>query len=131
MNDEINLGAALEGLGKKEVGENAGSILEMLKELNKVLGELQKTVKFFKDIGVLPGIVRGLGKKYDIDMETPLANEMSVAAPSSNHKAVMENISKLNDEQLLDLVKGMQEYGKQKAIESGKPGNKQSDAKNG
>ncbi len=127
--EEFSLDKVLAGLENKQVGANAGSILEMLKELNKTLSELQKTVDFFKRIGVLPGIVRGLGKRYDIDVETPLASEMSVAAPTQNHKAVMENISKLSEPQLLELVAALQEHGK-KTIESGKPGNKQPDAEN-
>ncbi len=129
MTEEVSLDKLLAAAGDKKVGENASSILEMLKETNKVLTELQKTVDFFRRIGVLPGVVRALGKKWEIDMETPLKNEMSVAAPTNNHKAVMENISKLSDAQLLDLLKGMQEYGTKK-LNSGEPGNKQSDTEN-
>ncbi len=129
MTEEVSLDKLMAAAGDKKVGENASSILEMLKETNKVLTELQKTVDFFRRIGVLPGVVRALGKKWEIDMETPLANEMSVAAPTSNHKTVMENISKLSEAQLIDLVKGMQEYGTKK-ITSGQPGNKQPDPEN-
>ena len=129
MSEEVSLDKLLAAAGDKNVGANASSILEMLKETNKVLVEAQKTIDFFRKIGVLPGVVRALGKKWDIDMETPLKNEMSVAAPSSNHKTAMENISKLSDAQLIDLVKGMQEYGTKK-LDPGKPGNKQPDPEN-
>ncbi len=116
-------------LGQMSKAEDKATLLEMLKEVNKVLGELQKTVDFFKRIGVLPGIIRAYGKAKGIDMETPLKSEMSVAAPTGNHKAVMENISKLTDEQLFELVKGMQEYG-QKNLDSGKSPDRQPDSKN-
>jgi hypothetical protein len=118
--EEVSLDKLLAAAGDKSIGDNAGSILEMLKETNKVLAEAQKTINFLKSTGVLPGIVRGIGKKYDVDMETPLKGDMAVSAPSSNHKAVMENIAKMTEEQLLNWIKGIQENGS-KDTTPGKP----------
>ncbi|MDD5614879.1 MAG: hypothetical protein PHH85_01605 [Candidatus Methanoperedens sp.] len=120
LSEEVSLDKLLAVAGDKNVGENANNILEMLKETNKVLGEFQKTVNFLRSTGILPGIVRAVGKKYDIDMETPLKQDMAVPAPSHNHKSVMENISKMTEEQLLAWIKGMQENGS-KDTTLGKP----------
>lgn len=128
--NEIPFDKLIEAASSQGTGKNADSILGMLKEVNTVLGELQKTVDFFRRIGVLPGIVRAMGKKYNVDVDTPLANEMSVVAPTANHKVIMENLSKLDEPHLIEFVQALNEYGTKKALSSGNAGDRQQHPEN-
>ena len=44
----------------------------MLKEAEGVIKLVEKVVSVADRAGALPGIVRAMGKKYEVDVETPL-----------------------------------------------------------
>ena len=99
--DEIDLKGLLGDLGKTKIDS---SVLDTLKEANKVLGEGSKTIDLLKKTGLLPLIIRGIGKKLDVDPETPLKSENTVTPRSEEHKILFNEFNKLDTNQLSELV---------------------------
>ena len=80
------------------------TVLDTLKEVNKVLGEGSRTVDLLKKTGLLPLIIRGIGKKLDVDPETPLQSENTIMPQSENHKLLFNQLNRLNQDQLSEFV---------------------------
>ena len=55
-------------------------------------------------MGLMPLIVRGLGKKIDVDAESPLKSENIVKPRSEEHKILFNEFNKLDNNQLSELV---------------------------
>lgn len=110
--DEIDLKGLLGDLNKTKIDS---SVLDTLKEVNKVLGEGSKTIELIKKTGLLPLIIRGIGKKLDVDPETPLKSENTIIPQSEAHKLVLNQINALNPQQLTDFIIQMQQQPQEKA----------------
>lgn len=109
-------------MGSEGVGKNADSILGLLTEANKVIGELDKILLFLKKLEssiMVSAVVKLKAKQAGIEL-SPLTQE-GIIASSDMHKQVMENINKLSQEQLGDLLKALQEYDRKANTKPGKP----------
>lgn len=118
-----------------EVGKNAESFSGMLKEAEGVIKLVEKVVNVADRAGALPGLVRALGRKYEVDVETPLKtreDKNSIIPASEYHSQVLGELNKIPQEELKKqfeaAAKLMKEHGKTKP-ESGPSGNKKPDAK--
>ena len=106
MPKEIDIDALMKGLSNDGIGKNADSAFDMLKEANKILKELQKTVDFFDKAGLKPLIIRGLGKKLDIDPETPVGDHTKLIMPRTDaHKQLFEQLNAMDEKQLIEMFK--------------------------
>ena len=121
----VDMDKVLEALTEKGSGlkDNSDSLLGLAKEVNSVMSEFEKTVKMLESMHVLPAIVRSVGKKYDIDVDSPLANGGVIPA-SDYHNTVFRELNKMTDEQIGEVLLN----GSQKSKNSGN-GNKQPDPK--
>lgn len=122
--------------GSPEVGKNADSLSGMLKEAEGVLDIADRIVKIADRAGALPGLIRALGKKYDVDVETPLRTqhgEDGIIPVSEFHKKIFTEFNGVPEKDLKaqfeEAAKMMKEHGAKKSQANlGPTGNKEPNA---
>lgn len=115
-----------------EVGKNADSFSGLLKEVEGVIKLVEKMVSVADRAGALPGIVRALGKKYEVDVESPLKtreDSRSIIPASEYHAGVLSELNKIPADELkkqFELAsKVMKEHAKTKPESGSGSGNKE------
>lgn len=83
--------------GDSGLKDNSDSLLGLAKEVNNVLSEFEKTVQMLDNMHVLPALVRGLGKKYDIDVDTPLKSDKGIKPATDYHKLVFDQLNAMTE----------------------------------
>ena len=123
----VDLDKVLQTLSEEGGGlkDNSDSLIGLAKEVNKVLTEFEKTVKMLENMHVLPVAIRLVGKKYDIDVDSPLASGSDIQPATDYHKVVFEKLNEMTQEQIGEALLN----GSKKATSAGDT-NKKSDAKN-
>ncbi|CAG0997096.1 hypothetical protein METP3_03036 [Methanosarcinales archaeon] len=118
---EVDFEKLLQLASSPEVGKNAESFSGMLKEAEGVIKLVERVVSIADRAGALPGMVRALGKKYDVDVETPLKtrdDKNSITPASEYHAGVLGELNKVPAEELKkqfeQAAKIMKEHGKTK-----------------
>jgi hypothetical protein len=131
---DIDFEKLLQLASSPEVGKNAESFSGLLKEAEGVIKLVEKVVNVADRAGALPGIVRAMGKKYDVDVESPLKtreDSKSITPASEYHAQVLGELNKVPEKELKkqfeEAAKVMKEHAKTKS-DSGSPGNKKPDA---
>lgn len=114
VSDPIDIDKVLAALGNKDVKANTDSLMGLAVEANKILSEFEKTCKTLENMHILPAIVRAVGVKYDIDVDTPLAGGMAPA--TDYHKIVFERLNTMDEASVGAILAGG-------AVESPKPDN--------
>ncbi len=133
---DIDFDKLLKLAASPEVGKNADSLSGMLKEAEGVLNLADRMIKIADRAGALPGLIRALGKKYEVDVETPLRTqhgEDGIIPVSEFHKQVFNELNNVPEKdlqkQLESTAKIMKEYGAKKShVDPGPAGNKEPDA---
>jgi predicted metal-dependent hydrolase len=131
---EIDFEKLMQLASSPEVGKNAESFSGMLKEAEGVIKLVEKVVNVADRAGALPGLVRALGKKYDVDVESPLKTredaKNSIIPASEYHSQILNELNKIPPEELKKqfeaAAKVMKEHAKTKP-ESGSLRNKEPD----
>jgi len=125
---DIDFEKLLKLASSAEVGKNAESFSGMLKEAEGVIKIIEKVVAVADKAGALPGLVRAVGKKYGVDVETPLKtkdNSNSINPASDYHLQVLSELNKIPEKELKKqfevAAKAMKENAKKP--ESGTSGN--------
>lgn len=119
--DNIDLDVMIDALKSPQVGENAGSILGMIKELNIVLKEFSSTMDFLNKYGVLVPSIRIAAAKMGVDIDKPLAGNLNPA--TDWHKMLFESLNKLSPDEAMNELKAMsKKVAKIEAVESVRPG---------
>ena len=125
--DKVLSALADEGSGIKQ---NSDSLMGLMGEVNRVLGEAEKSLATLERMHVLPAIIRMAGKKYDVDVETPLnASSNGVEPASDYHRTVYEKMNSMTPEEIGNVLLNGAKNGNQKSISSG-DGDKKSVPKN-
>lgn len=119
---DIDFDKLMQLASSDQVGKNAESLSGMLKDAERVLSFAEKVIKVVDRAGGLPGLVRAIGKKYDVDVETPLRTqhgEDGIIPVSEYHKKVFESLNNASEKdlkkQLEDVAKALKEYGEKAA----------------
>jgi len=130
---EIDFDKLLKLAASPEVGANADSLSGMLKEAEGVIKLVERVVSVADKAGALPGLVRAIGKKYEVDVETPLRtrdDSKSIIPTSEYHAQVFAEFNKIPEKELVkqleEAAKVMKEHAKTKP-ESGSLRNKKPD----
>jgi predicted metal-dependent hydrolase len=131
---EIDFEKLMQLASSPEVGKNAESFSGMLKEAEGVIKLVEKVVNVADRAGALPGLVRALGKKYDVDVESPLKTredaKNSIIPASEYHSQILNELNKIPPEELKKqfeaAAKVMKEHAKTKP-DSGSLRNKEPD----
>lgn len=129
---DIDFEKLLKLASSPEVGKNAESFSGMLKEAEGVIKLAEKVVSMMDRAGALPGVVRAIGKKYGVDVETPLKTREAsngIIPASEYHAQVLNELNRIPEKDLKkqfeDAAKVMKEHAKAKS-DSGSTGNKES-----
>lgn len=131
---EIDFEKLLRLASSPDVGKNADSFSGMLKEAEGVIKLVEKVVNVADRAGALPGLVRAIGKKYDVDVESPLKtredSKNSLIPASEYHAQVLGELNKISEkdlkQQFEEAAKVLKEHAKTKPL-PGSPGNKEPD----
>lgn len=90
--------------GSGGIKTNSDSLLGLAKEVNTVLGEFEKTIKMMDNMNVLPLLVRAVGKKYEVDVDTPLNSSRGIQPASDYHKLVFEQLNGMDTNAIAELL---------------------------
>lgn len=131
---DIDFEKLLKLASSPEVGKNADSFSGMLKEAEGVIKLVEHVVNVADRAGALPGLVRAIGKKYEVDVETPLKtrndDSKSIIPASEYHSQVLSELNKIPESELKkqfeQAAKVMKEHAKTKP-ESGSHRDKEPD----
>ena len=115
--DNVDLDVIMDALKSPEIGNNAGSILGMMKEFNVVLKEFSNTMDFLNKYGILVPTIRIAAAKLGVDIDKPLAGNLN---PSTDwHKMLFESLNKLSPDEAMNELKSMsKKVAKIEAVES-------------
>jgi hypothetical protein len=102
--EDVDIDKLITQMANPELGDNANSILGMMKEFNVVLNEFSKTMDFLNKYGVLVPTIRIAAAKMNVDIDKPLAGNLN---PSSDwHRLLYERLNTLSpDEAIKELGK--------------------------
>jgi hypothetical protein len=95
---DIDIDQIMKIMASPEAAKNAAGLMDMLNELNRVLGTLQKTMNMLESMGLKPLLVRAAGAKLGVDAETPLqseSSERSIIASSEYHSMIFRQLNDL------------------------------------
>ncbi len=127
---EVDFEKLMKLAASPEVGKNADSLSGMLKEAEQVLNFADRVIKVFDRAGALPGLIRALGKKYGVDVETPLQTqhgEDGIIPVTDFHKKVFTELNGIPEKDLKkqfeDAAKVMKEHAEKSKPPAGQPGN--------
>lgn len=101
---DIDIDKLIGEMSNPKLGDNANSILGMMKEFNIVLNEFSKTMDFLNKYGVLVPTIRIAAAKLNVDIDKPLAGNLN---PSTDwHRLLYERLNTLSpDEAVKELGK--------------------------
>jgi hypothetical protein len=108
-----------------EVGTNANSLSGMLKEAEGVIKLVEKVVNVADRAGALPGLVRAIGKKYGVDVETPLRtrdDSKSILPTSEYHAQLFAAFNKVPEKELQNQLEAAAKFMKEHAERKPDPG---------
>ena len=102
--ENVDIDKLISEMANPAVGDNANSILGMMKEFNIVLNEFSHTMDFLNKYGVLVPTIRIAAAKMGVDIDKPLAGNLNPA--SDWHKLLYERLNALSpDEAVKELGK--------------------------
>lgn len=136
MTGDIDFEKLLSLASDPKVGANADSFSGMLKEAEGVIKLVEKVVNVADRAGALPGIVRALGKKYEVDVESPLKTRndesKSITPASEYHLQILTELNKVPEKELKKQFeaasKALKEQNAKTKSDPGSPGNQKSDS---
>lgn len=102
---DIELDKLVSQMSDAKIGKNAESLTEMIKQADTFVAGVQKITDRLNSMGILPAIVRGIGKKMNIDVETPLKTGNSIIPQSEAHEALINAINGMGTEELAEFSK--------------------------
>lgn len=130
MSADIDFEKLLSLASDPKVGANADSFSGMLKEAEGVIKLVEKVVNVADRAGALPGIVRALGKKYEVDVESPLKtreDSRSIIPASEYHLQILGELNKIPADELKKqfemAAKLIKEKNAKTKPDPGSPGN--------
>ena len=103
MTKELDVNKVLAAMESESVGNNALSLMDMLKSANTVMSQIEKLMNTAEKMGLKPLLVRGLGSHLKIDAETPLRSDESVMPKTPIHKQVFENLNAMTENQIMEM----------------------------
>lgn len=107
--ENIDIDKVLNVMNDPAFSENSKGLMEMLTEVNKVLGKLQHTMSMVDNMGLKELLVRAAGQKLGVDPETPLksANPQGIIPQSTYHREVLAHMNSLSEEQLGQMLSAL------------------------
>jgi len=93
-----------EGAKNIEVND-LDSFLATLSKYERLLDKFIGIYNRLDRSGVIPVVLRVIGKKAEIDVDKPIVNPLSIVAKSATHRAFFEFLNELNEKDIRELHK--------------------------
>lgn len=97
---ELDIDSLMKAMEKPQTGDNLQRVLDIMKNADTVLGQVEKVMDRMDRMGLKPLIVRGLGVQLGIDAEKPLASD-SPKFKSQTHQKYIEAVNQMSEAELL------------------------------
>ena len=105
MAEEINMLKVLsEGAKNIEIND-LDSFLATLSKYERLLDKFIGIYNRLDRSGVIPVVLRVIGKKAEIEVDKPIVNPLSIVAKSATHRAFFEFLNELNEKDIRELHK--------------------------
>ena len=105
MSEEVDMLKVLsEGAKNIEVND-LDSILATLSKYERLLDKFIGIYNRLDRSGVIPVILRVIGKRAQIDVDKPIVNPLSIVAKSATHRAFFEFLNDLDEKDVSELHK--------------------------
>jgi len=98
---ELDIDQILKAMESPATATNLENILEMLKNADIVLKQVESVMDHLDRIGLKPLLVRGLGAKLGIDAESPLKTD---GYKSPTHEKFITGVNNLSEAELLKQI---------------------------
>ncbi len=105
MSEEIDMVKVLsEGAKNIEVSD-LDSFLATLSKYERLLDKFIGIYNRLDRSGVIPVVLRIIGKKAEIEVDKPISNPLNIVAKSATHRAFFEFLNDLNEQDIKELHK--------------------------
>ena len=119
--NNVNILSLIESASKNIEMNDLDSFLATLSKYERLMDKFISIYNRLDRSGVIPVILRWVGKKTEIDVDKPISNPLTMIASTATHKAFFEMMNELSEkdiraihEQIL-LSKAMMEIDKNAA----------------
>jgi len=103
MPGDIDIDGIIKVMSDPKAGANLQGFMETMKEVNKALQEVQKTVDFLDRCGIKPLLVRAAGQKLGVDVDTPLSAEKTFKASSQTHAQIYNQLNQMPEAEVAKM----------------------------
>jgi len=105
MSEEVDMLKVLsEGAKNIEVND-LDSFLATLSKYERLLDKFIGIYNRLDRSGVIPVVLRVIGKKAEIDVDKPIVNPLSIVAKSATHRAFFEFLNDIDEKDIKELHK--------------------------
>jgi len=105
MAEEINMLKVLsEGAKNIEINDLDG-ILATISKYERLLDKFISIYNRLDRSGLIPVVLRVVGKKMDVDVDKPIVNPLSIVAKSATHRAFYEFLNDIEEKDIKELHK--------------------------
>ena len=115
---EIDLETILKVASDEKLATNATSITDLFKEVDSIIKQADKILAFINRLerSTLVGtLMKAQMKKAGVEVG-PLTKEIGIVPSTNTHAKILENINKLNEAQLKELMERLMELDKKKQL---------------
>ena len=106
LEEKKNLTSLSQVIAQAATPENLDKLLKDWDKYNKIFDRVNETIEKLNRLGLIPAIVRGIGKKYEIaDIDKPLSDPLAISAASPIHKLFFSELNNVPEEQIKEMFK--------------------------
>ncbi len=105
MSEEIDMMKVLSEGARKIETSDLDSFLATLSKYERLLDKFIGIYNRLDRSGVIPVVLRIIGKKAEIDVDKPLSNPLNIVAKSATHRAFFEFLNDFSEQDIKELHK--------------------------
>ncbi len=105
MSEEIDMVKILSEGAKNIEASDLDSFLATLSKYERLLDKFINIYNRLDRSGVIPVVLRIIGKKAEIDVDKPISNPLNIVAKSATHRAFFEFLNDFSEQDIKELHK--------------------------
>jgi len=105
MSEEIDMVKVLSEGAKNIEASDLDSFLATLSKYERLLDKFISIYNRLDRSGVIPVVLRIIGKKAEIDVDKPISNPLNIVAKSATHRAFFEFLNDFSERDIKELHK--------------------------
>ena len=103
--DSVNILGLIESAGKNIEINDLDGLLSTLSKYERLLDKFISIYNRLDRSGVIPVILRWVGKKTEIDVDKPIVNPLNIVAKTATHRAFYEFLNDIEEKDIKELHK--------------------------